>query len=297
MKLTRGDKTFISLIYFFLILLLFAAFYPFWNALAISLNSGTDTAHGGITFWPRDFTFDNYQFVLKNEALLHGFLISVMRVAAGTVLSLFFTGLFAYAMSKKILIGRKAIMIYCIFTMVFSGGLIPAFIVNRNLGLMDNFWVMIIPSIVSVWNMIVFRTFFEELPPEMEESAKMDGCGYFGTFFRVILPLSKPVFATLGLFTAVYHWNDWFTASIYINNQNLKPIQTILQQVLSSTVMMEQMVNSNASAQEFMQRTRSVTNKSITMTTMIVATLPIVCVYPFLQKYFVKGVMIGAVKG
>ncbi|EES72399.1 putative protein LplC [Paenibacillus sp. oral taxon 786 str. D14] len=297
MKLARSDKWFVGSIYIFLVLLLFVTFYPFWNALVISLNSGSDTARGGITFWPRDFTFENYLFVMKNDALLQGFMISVLRVIAGTILALIFTGLFAYAMSKKHLIGRRAVMVYCIITMVFSGGLIPSFIINRNLGLMDNFWVMVIPSIISVWNMIVFRTFFEEIPPEMEESAKLDGCGYFGSFFRVILPLSKPVFATLGLFTAVYHWNDWFTASIYINTQSLKPIQTILQQVLSSTVMMETMVNSNASAQEFLQRTRSVTNKSITMTTMIVATLPIVCVYPFLQKYFVKGVMIGAVKG
>ena len=283
-------------IYVLLTILAFATFYPFWNALVISLNSGMDTMKGGITFWPREFSLDNYKVVFQDSRILNGFYISVLRTVVGTAMAIMFTAIFAYGISRKELVGRNYYMIFCIITMFFSGGLIPTFILIRGLGLFNTFWVMVIPGLLSVWNMIIFRTFFQALPAGLEESAKIDGCGYWATFFRIVLPLSGPVIATLGLFTAVYHWNDWFSPSIYISDQDLLPIQTMLQQILSSNIMSEQMAQADSAAAGRMAAMKTVSTKSLSMATMMVATIPIICVYPFVQKYFVKGVLVGSLK-
>jgi len=296
MKISKEDRVLEYCIYFVLIVLTFTSIYPFWNSVVIAFNSGKDTALGGVTFWPREFTLDNFKIVFKDQRLIQGFYISIMRTVIGTLLSILFTALLAYGMSKRELMGRKYYMMMCVITMYFGGGLIPAFLLNRSLGLMDNFWVMIIPGLISVWNMIVFRTFFQSLPDGLEESAKIDGCGYWGTFFRIVAPLSGPVIATLSLFSAIGHWNDWFTASIYISSAELFPIQTLLQQIMNSNIMSDQLMQANAAAQDAMTRMQSVTTKSLTMATMIVSTLPIIMVYPFLQKYFVKGVLVGSLK-
>ncbi|MEK5058818.1 ABC transporter permease [Paenibacillus sp. FSL H7-0326] len=291
-----GDRMLMLFIYTFLILLGFTTFYPFWNALVISFNQGLDTALGGVTFWPRVWTLENYAIVFQDSRILNGFYISIMRTVIGTVLSVLLTALLAFAMSKSELIGRKFYMVFFIVTMYFSGGLIPTFMVVRSLGLMDNFWVFIIPSLISVWNMIIFRTFFKGLPDGLMESAQIDGCGQFRTFFQIVLPLSGPVIATLSLFTAIGHWNEWFLPSIYINNENLLPIQSMLQQILNSNIMTEQMSQLDSAAQSRMSQMREVTSKSLSMATMMVATLPIIMVYPFVQKYFVKGVLVGSLK-
>ena len=296
LKMTAGDKVLSITIYVLLTILAFVTFYPFWNALVISFNSGLDTMKGGITFWPRDFSLDNYQVVFQDSRILNGFFISVMRTVIGTALAVMCTAMFAYGMSRRELIGRNYYMIFCVITMFFSGGLIPTFILIRELHLFNTFWVMVIPGLISVWNMIIFRTFFQGLPAGLEEQAKIDGCGYWGTFFRIVLPLSGPVIATLGLFTAVYHWNDWFSPSIYISDQKLLPIQTMLQQILSSNIMSEQMAQTDSAAAGRISAMRSVSTKSLSMATMMVATIPIVCVYPFVQKYFVKGVLVGSLK-
>lgn len=297
MKLSGGDKAMYIVIYTFLCLLGFATFYPFWNSAVISVNNGADTALGGVTFWPRNFTWDNYQIVFKDSRIVDGFIISVLRTVVGTFLSIIATAIFAYGMSKKNLMNKKIYMVMCIFTMYFSGGLIPYFLLIRELGMMDTFWVMVIPGMISVWNMIIFRTFFRGLPDGLEESAKIDGCTNWGTLFRIALPLSGPVIATLSLFTAVYHWNDWFAPSIFINKAELLPIQTKLQQILNSNIMTEQMSQLNSAAKSAMSRMRSnVTTKSLSMATMMVASIPIMLVYPFVQKYFVKGVLIGSLK-
>ncbi|MCR2823870.1 carbohydrate ABC transporter permease [Lederbergia panacisoli] len=297
LKMTTGDRVMSITIYIVLTILAFVTFYPFWNALVISFNSGIDTMKGGITFWPRVFSLDNYEIVFQDSRILNGFFISILRTVIGTATAVMFTAIFAYGMSRKELIGRDYYMIFCVVTMFFSGGLIPTFLLIRGLGLFNTFWVMIIPGLVSVWNMIIFRTFFQGLPAGLEESAKVDGCGYWGTFFRIILPLSGPVIATLSLFTAVYHWNDWFSPSIYISDQKLLPIQTMLQQILSSNIMTEQMAQADSTAAAHMQKLKSVSTKSLSMATMMVATIPIICVYPFVQKYFVKGVLVGSLKG
>ncbi|RXZ78425.1 carbohydrate ABC transporter permease [Paenibacillaceae bacterium] len=296
MRLSQGDKIFFGVNYALLALLGFVAFYPFWNAAVISFNSGSDTMLGGITFWPREFSLQNYEVVFKDKRLIDGFIISVLRTIAGTATSILATAIFAYSMSKRQLMGRNFYMVVAIITMYFSGGLIPTYLLIRELNLMNTFWVMIIPGIISVWNMIIFRTFFKGIPEGLEESAQIDGSSNWGILFRIVLPLSGPVIATLSLFTAVYHWNDWFAPSIYISNINLLPIQTKLQQILNSNIMLEQMQNLDSGAQGHLSKMRSVTTKSLSMATMMIATLPILCVYPFVQKYFVKGVLIGSLK-
>lgn len=295
-KLNFGDRVMSIVIHILLVLLAFITFYPFWNAAVISLNTGTDTVQGGVTFWPRSFTLDNYAVVFNDKRLLNGFYISTMRTVVGTTTAILMTAIFAYGMSKRELIGRKYYMIFCIITLYFSGGLIPSFLLIRSLDLMNSFWVFIIPSLISVWNMIIFITFFRGLPAGLEEAARIDGCGNWSTFFRIVIPLSGPVIATLSLFTAVFHWNEWFLPSIYISNAKLLPIQTMLQQILNSNIMSEQMAQLDSASQSHMSRMQTVTTRSLSMATMMVATLPIVVVYPFLQKYFVKGVLVGSLK-
>ncbi|MGG4551558.1 carbohydrate ABC transporter permease [Paenibacillus humicus] len=290
-----GDRLMVIMIYVFLSLLAITTLYPFLNALAISFNEGMDTSRGGITLWPRVFTLENYGVVFKDERLINGFVISVLRTVVGTIGSILCTAIFAYGMSKKELIGRKYYMIMCIITLYFSGGLIPTFLLIRNLGLMNSFWVFIIPSLVGVWNMIIFRTFFQGLPAGLEESARIDGCGNWGTFFRIVIPLSGPVIATLSLFTAVTHWNEWFLAGIYISDVEKYPIQTILRQILLSNIVTDQ-GGLDSSALAHMAKVRTITSKSLSMATMMVATLPIITVYPFVQKHFVKGVLVGSLK-
>ncbi|MGI6141372.1 MAG: carbohydrate ABC transporter permease [Caldicoprobacterales bacterium] len=283
-------------VHIILVIIGFVSIYPFWNAAVISFNNGIDALKGGITFWPREFTLDNYRFVFKDKRLISGFIISVLRTGIGTAGAILCTSIFAYGMSKKELIGRKIYMGMAVFTMYFSGGLIPSYLLIRDLGLVNSFWVMVIPGLISTWNMIVFRTFFKSLPPGLEESAKIDGCTNWGVFFRIVFPLSGPVLATIALFTAVYHWNDWFAPGLYISNPDLLPIQTKLQQIMNSNIMTEQLKQMDSAAAAHLGSLRSVTSKSLTMATMMVATVPILLVYPFLQKYFVKGVMIGSIK-
>lgn len=295
MRLSLGDKILQRTIYILLTLLAVVMLYPFWNSLVISFNLGSDTSLGGVTLWPRAFTLENYYIVFQDKRLLNSFGITILRTLSGTLLSVFFTALLAYGMSKKTLLMRKYYMVYFIVTMFFSGGLIPTYMLIRSLGMLDTLWVFIIPGIISIYNMIVIRTFFSALPEGLEESAKIDGCSNYGIFFRIVIPVSGPVLATISLFTAVGHWNDWFTGAIYITKDHLLPIQTLLRQIMNSNIMTE-ISSSNAIALDHINRNRTVTTKSLAMATMMIATIPIILTYPFLQKYFVKGVLIGSLK-
>ncbi|QYR23049.1 carbohydrate ABC transporter permease [Paenibacillus sp. sptzw28] len=288
-----NDRIVDIIIYTLLALLSFTAIYPFWNTFVMSLNEGKDTSMGGLTFWPREFTISNYEVIFSDERFFRAMGISIARTVSGTFLSVLITALMAFALAKKELKGKRFYMIAGIITMYFQGGLIPTYLWLREIGLFNNFWVLIIPGILNIWNMIVFRTFFQGLPDELEESAKLDGCNYYGLFFRIVLPVSGPVFATLSLFTAVGLWNEWFNAGIFINNAELHPVQNYLMN----------MINSSSTAEMLSQMgngvnvvTQTVTPKSLQMTAVMVVTLPIIMVYPFLQKYFVKGVMIGSLK-
>jgi putative aldouronate transport system permease protein len=296
MKLSGNDKTLGWAVNIFMILVVIVTLYPFLNALAISFNDASDTQLGGITVYPRVPTLINYQVVLENKAIFNAYLITILRTAIGTALSIAFTSMLAYGLSKSELRGRKIYMGICVFTMYFYGGLIPFYIVMRSLGLVNNFLILIVPGIVSVWNMIVFKSFFETVPQSLEESAKIDGAGAFTIFTRIVAPVSKPVFASLSLFVAVANWNSWFDASIFITNEKLLPMQTILMRIINSNVMNEQLAMLNANAAEMMRIASKVSTKSLLMATMMVATIPILVVYPFVQKYFANGVMIGSVK-
>ncbi|MDK8190888.1 carbohydrate ABC transporter permease [Paenibacillus sp. UMB7766-LJ446] len=294
MKLSTGDRILKIVIYALLSMLAFVTFYPFWNSLVLSLNVGSDTSSGGVTFWPRQFTLENYAVVFQEKNIYSAYLITILRTVIGTVLALLFTSLFGYAMSKKGIMFKKAYMILAVITMFFSGGIIPYFILVYHLQLYDTFLFLVLHGMVNVYNMVIFRTFFMELPDGLEESAKMDGCSNFGVFFRIVLPVSGPVMATLGLFTAVFLWNDWFIPAVFISNQNLIPLQTLLVQIINAGTTASLMTNLNSYAQSMVQNT--VTVKSLQMATMMVATLPILMIYPFLQKYFVKGVLVGSLK-
>lgn len=289
-----SDQMMLVMIYICLVLLTLSTLYPFWNALVVSFNVGLDTAKGGVTLWPRMFTLENYQTVLNDSKLLNAFLISIYKTVVGTISATFFTALLAYGMTRNYLMGKKFYMLFFIFTMYFGGGLIPSYLVNRSLGLMDNFLIYIIPALISVWNMIIFRTFFKGLPAGLEESAQIDGCSTWGVFFKIILPLSGPVIATLGLFTAIAQWNDWFVASIYISNVDLLPVQTLLRRMLNSNIV--ELAGLDSGAVSRIQGMQQITGKSLTTATMMVVTLPIIAVYPFVQRYFVKGVLIGSLK-
>lgn len=281
-----------------LLLMLLAAItlYPFLNSLAISLNNANDTTRGGISIFPREFTLANYKIILKNDAMYQAYFITIMRTVLGTVTSVFATAMFAFGMSKKHLKGRKIYLALCIFTMYFGGGLIPYYLLIKNLHLTNNFLVYIIPNLVSVWNMIIMMTYFRGLPEAIEESAKIDGASLFQTFIKIVIPVSAPIIATIALFNGVFHWNSWFDAAIYISNQKLKPMQSILVSIIDSSKFTEQMADAGAASQQLAQANK-INSRSITMATMITAVVPIIIVYPFLQKYFVKGVMIGSIKG
>lgn len=289
---SRGDIIFDLINLFIMLLLCFITLYPIWYTLILSFNDGADAALGGIYFLPRVFTLNNYRAVFKNKAIIQAFIVTISRTVIATTLSVFFTAMVGYGLSKKELVGRNIYMGIGIVTMFFGGGLIPYFLLIKNLHLLDNFLVYIIPALFSFYNCMIFMSFFKELPAEVEESSKIDGANDLYIFIKMILPMSKPVLATIALFVGVYHWNDYFMGVIYINKSSLQPIQTFLYKVVAESSSNQMMSNlpSNMSAS-------SVTSDSIKLATMIVTTFPIVCVYPFMQKYFVKGMLLGAVKG
>lgn len=290
-----GERLFMLAIGTILLVFAFLCLFPMYNSIVLSFNDGMDALMGGVYFWPRVFSLDNYKTILFDKAILDAAVVTVARTIIGTVSSILLTSIFAYGMSKKQLMGRKLYMKLSIFTMYFGGGLIPYFLLIKSLHLRDSFWVYIIPGLVGVYNMIIFRSFFQQIPESLEESAKMDGCNYLSIFWRIIIPVSKPVYASLALFAAVYNWNDWFTATIFINNKALLPLQTLLTQKINAATAMEELAKKSVAA-GFLSVRNGITSKSIVVTTMVAVTLPIIMVYPFLQKYFVKGIMLGSIK-
>jgi len=270
--------------------------YPFLHVLAISLNEANDTMRGGITFYPRIFTFDNYITILQNKDLYNAFYITILRTVVGTVGTVVVTGMMAFAMSKKHLKGRTVYMAICVITMYVNGGLIPTYMIIRSLGLLNTFWVYILPNLVNVFYLIVMRTYFKSLPESLEESARIDGASTFGVFFKIILPISAPIIATIALFSGVMQWNSWFDAAIYnIRAPELRPLQTVLNNLINSSKAAEQIAQAGAGAAA-LARANIINPRSITMATMIATIVPIILVYPFVQKYFAQGMMIGSIK-
>lgn len=296
----RYDKSKTDLVFnifniLLMLIIIFITLYPFWFAIVGSLNEGLDyMRRRGVTFWPSAFTLNNYRVVFMEEGILDAFEITIYRTIAGTITHLLITSMFAYAFSKKFLMGRNFYAVVGFITMFFSGGLIPAYLLRQYLGLLDTFWVFIIPAMINFWNVIIFRSFFQEIPDSISESAKIDGAGEYRIFFRLIVPLSLPVFAVIALFVGVYHWNDFWVPMVFTRSPRFETIQLFLMSVIRTR---EAASALQAQAAGIGIPRGTVNPLTIQMATMIVTTVPIMLVYPFLQKYFVKGIMIGSVKG
>ncbi|GIN58325.1 carbohydrate ABC transporter permease [Lederbergia ruris] len=264
-------------------------FYPIWNIVVQSFSSLDALADSGLRIWPKEFSFESYKLVFNDETIWRSFIISVLKTVLGVLTHVFFTAMVAYGMSKSNIFGRNIYTALGIGTLFFSGGMIPTYLLIRSLGLLDSFWVYIIPSLFSYYDMIIMMNFFREIPDSMEEAAKMDGAGVWKIFLRIILPLSMPVLATIALFNGVFQWNDYMTAKLYISSEALYPIQMKLYEII---VQQEAANMQNVTASVVIPTT----SQSVQLATIVIATIPIVMVYPFLQKYFMSGIMIGAVK-
>ena len=298
MKKSLGDKVFDIFNILLFALLSFSFIYPFINVVVVSLNDPYDAMKGGLYFWPRVFSVDHYTQVLTDPKIYTGYAVTVARTVVGAVTHMFCTSIFAYGLSKKNLLFRKTYTVIGIIPMFFGGGLIPTYILLRSLNLLNTFWVYIIPGLIGMWNAMIFKTFYLGIPSSLEEAAKIDGCSDFGVFFKIILPLAKPCIAAILLFKGVEHWNAWFDAYIYVTDDALMPLQTVLMRIINQS-------GAAQDAAKAMQmnvvysgdETKSaITPESIRYATMVVSIGPIVLIYPFLQKYFEKGVMIGSVK-
>lgn len=296
---SSSDRIFDTCNILFMLCLVIITLYPFINTLAVSLNNANDSVKGGIYLLPREFTWDNYEYVFKEATIFHATLISILRTVVGTILSVFCCSMVAYTISRPEYVLRKFVSIAFILTMYFSGGLIPNFLLIRELGMMDSFWVYIVPGLIGVFNVIIIRSFIEGLPEGILESARIDGAGEFTTFLRVVTPLCLPVLATVSLFTAVSQWNSWFDVFLYnSSNVNLSTLQYELMKILQNSNASMNSGNDYASMFSGSEHAANrVTPTSIRATMTIIASVPIILVYPFLQKYFVQGMTLGGVKG
>ncbi|AIQ60505.1 ABC transporter permease subunit [Paenibacillus sp. LMG 31459] len=286
---TIGSLCFDAGIYLFLTAMGLITLLPFANVLSKSVSEEWAITSGKVGIFPVGFQLDTMKFVVTSSQFLHSLLISVIVTLVGTLLSLLITAMTAYPLSKRELPGSGILIVMFIFTMMFSGGIIPNYLLIRQLGLINHLGSLILPALINVFNMLVIKSYFESLPESLEESAKLEGARNYTILFRIILPLSAPVLATIGLFYAVSFWNDYFNPMLYINSSNLKPLQLYLQDI----VMNADSSSLNRSADDLM----NVPAEGVRAATVIASTVPILLVYPFLQKYFIKGVLIGSVKG
>ena len=290
-KSTPGERVFNVFNVLFMILFSAAALYPFLYLLARSF-SVPEASFTKITIVPQGFVWDNYMRVLRNSDIGTGFKNAILRTVLGTCINLAFSVLAAYPLSKKYFPHKNFWTGIIIFTMFFSGGMIPSYLLIKRLNLLNTMWAMILPGAINTYNMIIMRNFFMSLPDSLEEAARIDGANDFVVLCRIILPMSKPIIATIALWSMVGHWNAWFDCLIYITEPSKQVLQVVMRRiVLEGTA---QMLNPNSS--EF-GANEIVNSENIKAATIMVATLPIVMVYPFLQKYFVKGIMVGSLKG
>lgn len=292
MQRSIGDKIFDYSNYIIMVLIGIVTLYPFLNVLAISLNDSVDTVRGGITIFPREFTLENYKTIFGYETLATGLRNTVLRTVLGTGIGVLTASMLAYCLSRIDFQARKWMSPLFAMTMYFSGGLIPGYMLIRHLGLIGSFEVYILPLLLSVWNVFIVRSYIDGLPLALQESGKIDGANDWVIFWKIILPLCTPVLATIALFIAVNHWNAWFDTYLY-NSQ--KPQFTTLQYELMKVLQSTQS-SANYRDPNAFQTIGSVSPESIRMAITIVVTVPILFIYPFLQKYFVKGMTLGAVK-
>lgn len=295
MKISSGERIFKIINFVFMILLCIITLYPYINQLAVSLNDSSDTIFGGITIYPRQFTLQNFITVFANSGFVEALVNSVIRVLIGTASGLIVITGAAYALMRKNLPGRNFFLSLLIIPTFISGGLIPTYILYRYLSLMNSFMVYILPMAFSFYYMIIIRTYLQSIPQSLEESAVIDGANELQILIQIILPLSLPVMATVTLWLGVQHWNDWVTSLYFITKSDLYTLQYIMYKVVKEAELVNQMAAQQAMTGGGVQVPK-VTPESVKSATIIIATLPIIMLYPFLQKYFIHGVMIGAIK-
>lgn len=292
LKSSAMDKVFVACNTIFLVLFVIITLYPVLNTVAISFNDGIDAVRGGIHLWPRIFTLSNYKTVLNQQNIITGAVVSVARTVLGTIFALVTNALLAYVVSRKRFLFRSQLSLFWVITMYVNGGMIPTLILYRNLNLTNTFWVYVIPGMISAFNVLVLRTFMEGLPSALEESAMIDGANDFTIFTRIISPLCKPVYATVALFVAVGQWNSWFDAMLYNRmNTQYTTLQYELMKLLSSV-----MQQSGSATTGGNTAAAAVTPVTVRAAATVVTMLPIILLYPFLQRYFVSGMTIGSVK-
>ena len=297
MVTSKGDKVLMAINYGLLAAVVLFMFIPFWYLIVMSFNEGVNTAAGGILLFPRAFTLDNYRAVFANSGLFGYFGLSFLRVFVGTPLHMLVVFLAAWAISRRDMPFRKFFIATVLVSMFVSGGLIPFYLALAHYNLLNTFWVFVLPGAFSGWNMIIMVTAIRSLPASLTESAQIDGANELTLCFRIVFPLIGATIATLSLFTAVFYWNDWFAGAFFVNRQALWPIATYLQMVLQrglSTVRSAAEADAMGAAGRDIGRT--ISESSIRATTLVVSMLPIICIYPFVQKYFIHGVMIGSIK-
>jgi len=284
----------------FLLLLAFITLYPFWNTIVVSVNDAMDTMRGGINFFPREFTLFNYKVIFQTGAIPHAFFISVSRTLINVVASVFFTAMIAFVLSRSEYVLQKPFTFILILSMYINAGLIPTYFLIRSLGMVNSFWVYIVPGVVNAFNFVVMRTYMKTIPESIIESARIDGYGDFTIFIRIILPLCLPVLATIGLFVAVGSWNAWFDTMIYNSgNTSLHTLQYKLMEYLSSSQSQGRSAG-DAGAMALAAAAgggNMVTPMSIRAAITVIAAAPILLIYPFMQRYFVVGLNVGGVKG
>ena len=286
---SSGDSIFDTCNIIFMSFIILITLYPFYYVIISSLNDPMDLLRGPVYLWPRKWSLTNYVYIFQDKDILKAAFITVSRTVIGSSTAVLFTAAFAYGVSKKVLLGRKFFIGMALVTMYFSGGLIPSYIlIAHGLKLQGNFLVFIIPNLFNAFNAFIMMAFFRGVSPEMEESAKIDGANDIIIFFKLILPISMPILATIALFNGVFHWNSWFDALLYGGRKLQTLQQYLVKSIQSATV--------SAQAASYVSNT-GISSSSIRLTTMVVTAFPIVIAYPFLQRYFVKGVMIGSLKG
>lgn len=282
-------KVFEAVVHIVMICVVLLTLLPVIHVISISFSSAAAISRGDVGLWPVEFSVSAYTAIFKSGNVPRSFLNSVYYTALGTAINMMLTTMMAYPLSRTYLTFRKFYNVLVLITMFFSGGLIPTFLTVKNLGLYNTVWAIVLPGAISTWNLIIMRTFFMGLPAELEESAQLDGANDFTIFARIILPLSKASIATIALFYGVGHWNNWFSGMIYFKNSKSYPLQTILRSIVinsevSDEITVDEVIN-------------SISAEGIKYSTLVVSMVPMMAVYPFIQKYFVKGVMIGSLKG
>lgn len=288
-----SDKVYFVVSGIILTVVLLAVAYPLVYVLSASFSSGSAVSTGKVLLWPVEFSLNGYEAVFKHKDIVRSYGNTILYTVLGTAINVGMVMTCAFALSRKKLRGRNVFMLFFTFTMFFNGGLIPFYILMKDLSLLNTMWAMVLPGALSVYNMIVARTFIQStIPNELFEAAAIDGCSDFRFFFSFILPLSKAIIAVIALFSAVGHWNAYFNALMFLNDRSLYPLQIILREILIMNQVDAKMIM-DPELQEANAQVAAVLKYSL----IVVATLPILCVYPFIQKYFVKGVMIGSLKG